>query len=543
MPASHSLAATAIALAVAAALSACGSGGNSNDAAPPAPVATLGDAIALTASGKLVSFDRAAPATLRSSVAITGLSSGETLLGIDRRPADGLLYALGSTGRIYTLDAATGVASFKAALAPAAGDDNPFSALAGSRFGLDFNPVADRLRVTSDSGQNLRINVESGAAITDGAVNGVSGAAVSASAYSNSFAGTTATQLYVLDAATGTLFLQDPPNAGTLAAPIALGMSFAAANGFDIDARDNSGWAALTATAGGASTLYKLSVTAGGGATMIGAIGGGEAIVGLALTQPARPVVHALAADGQLVSVDPAAPNTVLGTVAVGGLASTERLLGIDFRPKDGQLWGLTSAARLVTLDPATGAATIVATLGADAADATAPFAGLTGSLFTVDFNPVADRLRVITDTGLNLRINVDTGATTTDGAINRAGVAPTVAGGAYGNSFGGATATMLFDIDAASAVLALQSPPNDGTLTDIGALGVVPVGAAPMDIAGGANGLVLAALASSAGGPSRLVNVALATGAATPRVAGDAALSLIGGAGGPAIVDIAIKL
>ena len=60
------------------------------------------------------------------------------------------------------------------------------------------------------------------------------------------------------------------------------------------------------------------------------------------------------------------------------------------------------------------------------------PYTALTGSQFGVDFNPVADRLRVISDSGLNLRINADTGATTTDGAINRAGAAPMVAGGAY---------------------------------------------------------------------------------------------------------------
>jgi hypothetical protein len=45
----------------------------------------------LTTTGNLVSFDSATPGTISSSVAITGLQVGEVLLGIDRRPANGLL--------------------------------------------------------------------------------------------------------------------------------------------------------------------------------------------------------------------------------------------------------------------------------------------------------------------------------------------------------------------------------------------------------------------------------------------------------------------
>ena len=202
--------------------------------------------------------------------------------------------------------------------------------------------------------------------------------------------------------------------------------------------------------------------------------------------------------------------------MAITGLNGGETLLGIDFRPKDGLLYGLTSAARIVTVDPASGAASVKATLAADAADTSAPYAGIAGTMFAVDFNPVADRLRVIGDTGQSLRINVDTGATTTDGAINRAGFMPMVSAAAYTNSFAGTTATTLYDLDGASASLAVQNPPNDGTLALVGPLGVSFAGDAGMDIAGGANGLVLAALRASAGGPSSLYRIDLATGAAT---------------------------
>lgn len=530
------------ALLAVAALAACG---GSNDDQPVPPVAgpvAVGDTVALTVSGSVLSFDRATPATLKGSIAVSGLLPNEKLVGLDVRPADGLLYALSNQARLYTLNAATGVATFKAVLVAAAGDDNPYTALTGSQFGVDFNPVADRLRVVSDTGLNLRIDVTTGATITDGVINGAA-AAITASAYTNAVAGTTSTQLYSLDAAGGQVYLQDPPNNGTLTAPIALGGTFAGANGFDIDARNNTAYAALTSA--GSTALYTVPLTAGGTATRIGTIGTGEALTGMALIQPATPKVYALTADSRLASFDPATPTTLSASVPISGLISGESVLGIDFRPANGKLYALTSTARLLTVDADSGTSTAVATLSADAADASLPYSGLgNATRFTVDFNPVADRLRVINDNGLNLRINVDTGATTTDGVINRAGVSPLVAGGAYGNSFAGTRSTVLYDLDAASSVLAQQVPPNDGTLVNVGALAVPFSGAASMDIAGGANGLVLAALRTGATGPYTLYTVSLTTGAATlfRNTTGDATRSLIGGSAGPSVRDIAIK-
>lgn len=530
------------ALLAVAALAACGSSNDDQPAAPVAGPVAVGDTVALTVSGSVLSFDRATPAALKGSIAVSGLLPNEKLVGLDVRPADGLLYALSNQARLYTLNAATGVATFKAALAAATGDDNPYTALTGSQFGVDFNPVADRLRVVSDTGLNLRIDVTTGATITDGVINGAA-AAITASAYTNAVAGTTSTQLYSLDAAGGQVYLQDPPNNGTLTAPIALGGTFAGANGFDIDARNNTAYAALTTA--GSTALYTVPLTAGSTATRIGTIGTGEALTGMALIQPATPKVYALTADSRLASFDPAAPATLSASMPISGLISGESVLGIDFRPANGKLYALTSTARLLTVDADSGASTVVATLSADAADTTLPYNGLgNAARFTVDFNPVADRLRVINDSGLNLRINVDTGATTTDGAINRTGVAPLVAGGAYGNSFAGTRSTVLYDLDAASSVLAQQVPPNDGTLVNVGALAVPFSGAASMDIAGGANGLVLAALRTGATGPYTLYTVSLTTGAATlfRNTTGDATRSLIGGSAGPSVLDIAIK-
>ncbi|WP_137175021.1 DUF4394 domain-containing protein [Massilia sp. HP4] len=538
----------ALVSSIALALAACGSSSDDDHAAPPTttppPAVAVGDVVALTASNRLVSFDRATPGTIRSNVLVTGLQSGENLVGIDVRPADGMLYGVGSTGRLYTLDAATGAATNKSRLAADAADTTePFTALAGASFGVDFNPMADRLRIVSNTGQSLRINVDTGATTTDGSINGgAANTAISASAYTNSFAGTASTTLYGIDSANSTLYTQNPPNNGTLATPVPLGVTIGAANGFDIDARTNMGY--MVATVGGARNLYGVNLAATSAPTnLIGALGVTEDIRGIALRGAAAPVVLGLADNNRLMGFKVGAPNTIDTNVAITGLAGGETLVGIDVRPKDGMLYGLTSTARLVTIDPATGAATIKATLSADGADTTAPYTAMQGTAFAVDFNPAADRLRVISDSGQSLRINVDTGATTTDGNINRAGVAPVVVAAAYTNSIPNAASTQLFDVDGASAVLALQNPPNDGTLVNVGPLGVTVAGDGGMDIGGGANGLVLAALRTAAGGPSSLYRVDLATGAATlVNGAATPATSVIG-SGTPGVRDIAIWL
>ncbi|SFX45356.1 protein of unknown function [Janthinobacterium lividum] len=532
--------------AVAMTLSACGGGSDHDDVVvrPPPPVVVAGDVFVLTASNKLLSFDRATPATIRTTATVTGLQAGENLLGIDFRPADGQLYGVGSTGRIYTLNGVTGAATVKATLAADAADATaPYTALAGTEFGVDFNPVADRLRIVSNTGQSLRINVDTGATTTDGNINGGAGnTAITAAAYTNSFAGTASTTLFVIDGANATLYTQNPPNNGTLASAVPLGVAATGVAGFDIDARTNTGYAVMTVA--GARNLYTLNLAAAAApATLVAAIGVAEELRGIALKAPVTPIAYGLTDDARIVTFKTATPNTLDANVAVTGLAAGERLLGFDIRPKDGLLYGISSTGRIVTIDPATGAATVKATLAADALDVTAPYTAIAGTAFGVDFNPVADRLRVIGNAGQSLRINVDTGATTTDGTVSRAGAAPSVTAAAYTNSFAGTTATMLFDIDTASAALALQNPPNDGTLVNIGALGVAAAGDVGFDIAGGANGLALAALRTSATGPSLLYRIDLATGVAV--LSGGAATPAASAIGNGAVglVDIAIAL
>lgn len=500
-----------------------------NDGAVIVPTAPgdVGDVFVLTASDRLVSFDRVDPGTLRTSIPITGQEFGEKFLGLDFRPADGKLYALSDKGRIYTLDRETAKATLKTTLVPNAGD--AFSSLSGTAFGVDFNPVPDRMRVVSNTGQNLRINVDTGATITDGAINGgSSGSAVTGVAYTDSVAGAASTTLYDIDSGTDTLYVQAPPNNGTLTQPVTLGVDASEVNGFDIDALNNTGYAVLTV--GGTPGFYKVNLgAASSAATLIGNISGNGGIKGLALVQP-RADLLALS-NSQILHFAVASPNTIAKTVSIKGLLPGEKVVGLDVRPANRKLHGLTSTARLFTVDPDTGDTVFGNTLGQS----------LNGLRFAVDFNPVADRMRVLSDSRQSLRANVDTGATTVDGALTRSGNFPVVTAAAYLNSYAGTTATKLYDIDTDSDTLNEQTPPNDGTLVSIGGLGLAVDGDAGMDIAGGGNGLVLAALRSSATGPYSLYRVNLASGAAT--LLGTADAARIGGAAGPEVQDLVIWL
>lgn len=145
-------------------------------------------------------------------------------------------------------------------------------------------------------------------------------------------------------------------------------------------------------------------------------------------------------------------------------------LVGIDVRPADGMLYGLVSDGTVVTIDRASGQAMMKSKL-----DMMLP-AGVTA---TVDFNPAADRLRVIGSDGTSLRANVDDGKVTRDGSLKYAegdtnkGKTPKVVAGAYSNAFKGTKETTLYDIDVANGTLVRQAPPNDGILNTIGMLGV----------------------------------------------------------------------
>jgi hypothetical protein len=149
-----------------------------------------------------------------------------------------------------------------------------------------------------------------------------------------------------------------------------------------------------------------------------------------------------------------------IATRYITGLRPGERILGIDFRPANKQLYGLGSTSRLYVIDPETAVARVVGD--------GRPFAPtLDGTAFGFDFNPTVDRIRVVSNVGQNLRLHPDTGAVVAqDRDLNYAdGVTPLVAGSAYTNSVAGASSTVLYNLDVRRRALVIQNPPNDGRL------------------------------------------------------------------------------
>ena len=256
-------------------------------------------AVAVTASNKLLKFNAGRPGRILTTLNITGLQAGETLLGIDYRVAKDQLYALGSSGRLYTLNVDTAIAS-------AVG--TPFAVkLDGTQFGFDFNPAVDRIRVVSNTGQNLRLHPDTGAVVdsnptlegvqTDGKLAyaagdmnfGKSPMTVGA-AYSYNKADTRITTNFALDAASGALVTQGSregimpavsPNTGQLFTIGSLGLAFNNAS-FDIQAVSDVAFAALNSDGSMASRWVMIDLKTGA-AKSLGAVGGGERVVGIAL--------------------------------------------------------------------------------------------------------------------------------------------------------------------------------------------------------------------------------------------------------------------
>ena len=241
--------------------------------------------IGLTSDRRLISFSESSPDYSSNLGTVTGLVGGDTsLIGIDYRVQDGKLYGVGNGGGVYTLSTSNAVATFVNRLSVA---------LSGTSFGVDFNPVADRLRIVSDNGQNLRHNVNAGGVtISDGALNYVAGtpaAGVTGAAYTNNdLDATTATTLYNTDSSLDQVTIQSPPNNGSLAATGKLTVDTTPSVGFDIYStiRNNvtvevQSLASLTASTGFIS-LYSVKLPTGK-ATLRGTFKSWDKVVDIAI--------------------------------------------------------------------------------------------------------------------------------------------------------------------------------------------------------------------------------------------------------------------
>ncbi|UYZ63344.1 DUF4394 domain-containing protein [Hymenobacter weizhouensis] len=507
----------------------------------------------------LVSFEATAPGTLTSTLPVTGVAAGQTLVGLDFRPNTGELYALGynptgTQAQLYTINLTTAAAT---AVGQALTLDLGTTT---ARIGFDFNPLVDRIRVTAGNRANIRLHPVTGAlvatdtqlayAATD--ANAAQTPGVGASAYTNSYIGATSTILYNLDEANSRLVTQIPPNNGTLNSVGGLGLDLSqAGQAADLDIYVNpttrTEVAYLTvatpdpASTGSTSILYTLNLGTGATSAVgaIGTLGARVTDIAVRITRPATlPAVtgqlaYALAGSPStnLLTFDTAQPGTIRTSVGITGVAAAQTLVGIDVRPLNNVLYGLgydaaTQTGQLYTLNPATGVATPTGNSLALA---------LGSGSVAFDFNPAADRIRVEGVNRANFRLNPNDGTaapapdkelTYATGDVN-ASATPAIGSVAYTNSFpgpaGDATtprSTELFGYDEALNVLVRQSPPNDGTLSTIGASGitVTPGANVDMDIFSSAAGTNTAYLVAATGGAttSSLYSLNLSTGAAT---------------------------
>ncbi|MEP6484015.1 MAG: DUF4394 domain-containing protein [Rudaea sp.] len=481
-------------------------------------LASAHDIYVLGTSNNIALVPESQPALAATTVAaVTGLVAGDLLVAIDVRPQNAQLYGLGfnsgagtvqlyhiavddAGARAFALGANVGFVSGAGVSAP----------VTGSAFDMEFNPATDRIRVVDNTGQNFRINPNTGAAIDgdlggpagsvtgvnmDGSVNGATNT-LDGAAYTNNISNVSVATLYTLDSNTNSLYIQNPPNTGTQTLPITVTLAgstldFGSESGFDIPTGVNvvasgtaaTGEAVAALSVGGISGLYRLNL-ATGVARSLGSFGLTARDIAIAPeTQPAI----ALAGDGtSLLRFQVPKPDTT-STVAISGIVAGERLVGIDGRPATGQLFGIgvdatSDKATTYLIDPQTGAATIIGSAGLIAFVAAGGNpVDFPDASWGIDFNPTVDRLRVVSSAnGLNFRVNPNTGAPVdgdlggTSGSVS--GVNPDafingavgvgISGAAYTNNIFGATVTTLYTLDSLGNRLFIQNPANFGTQT-----------------------------------------------------------------------------
>ena len=466
----------------------------------------------LTTSQRLISFQSDTPGTIDEDVAITGVTAGQTLVGMDFRPATGQLIALGydqgtTSAQLYVLNLTTGVAT------PIGMGTTTINlgTESAANIGFDFNPTVDRIRVvTADGNANFRLNPNDGTiAATDGALAYAPGDPnfgrnpnITAVAYTNSYLGATSTTLFdaeivaVMGGKDVILSTQNPPNAGVLNTvgngvqpPLLLDLDLDIYNdlvlgtqtGYTVATYSDPMFPGLFANQLGTINFTTSTVTNAGS---VGAAPTTESIVDIAVfinrTAPAvtGTIAWALQATANaFVTFDTDNPTFIRSLRPITGIAEPQ-IAGFDTRPNTGELFALgynpgTEAARLYIVAPGTGVATAV---GAGPVTLTGAGTGPLG----FDFNPTVDRIRVVSLSGRNFRLNPNTGAiAATDGNLAYAaadpnfGTAPTVATAAYTNSFAASTSTTLYTIDEALGTLNTQVPPNAGTQNTVGSLGL----------------------------------------------------------------------
>lgn len=245
-------------------------------------------AYALTSTGSIIKFDTSKPGTISSTVSVSGLSSGESLVQLTYRPANATLYGLASDNLLYTVDGDTGAATVVSSTA--------FSSDTLSSPTIGFDPAVDQLRVISTE-YNLRVTA-SGAlndtatkvAFDSSDTNSSKTPQLAAIAYDNPVSGASSTTLFALDVTTQTLLRvgdagvssTSSADSGDLHTIGSVGVSFTADAGLSVQSGTSTAYATLQQSGTGAA-LYTVDLSTGA-ASEVGTIGSGDqTLISLAL--------------------------------------------------------------------------------------------------------------------------------------------------------------------------------------------------------------------------------------------------------------------
>jgi hypothetical protein len=249
-------------------------------------------------ANNLVRFDSATPGTLIYSRIINGIPAGEIIVGLDVRPEDGRLYALTNGNRLYIIRPTNLDQIQGGAFAFQVGTGTLNLALNGSAFGFDFDPTIDRIRVVSNTEQNLRLNADAGTVVDAdpgtagtqsdtnlfyaiGDPNEGANPNVVAAACTNNIVNATTTTLYGIDSTLNILVRQGgndgtpSPNTGQLFTIGSLGVDVTEVVGFDIES--GTGTAYATMVVAGIPQLYTINLSTGL-ATLVGNIASGTTL-------------------------------------------------------------------------------------------------------------------------------------------------------------------------------------------------------------------------------------------------------------------------
>lgn len=499
-------------------------------------------------NGKIYTFDAKSPSKLIGNpVSLTGLGTGQTIVGMDYRPNTGELFCLGynaskGTARLYLVNAngSLSIINF---------NDIKIE-LGNGPIGFDFNPTVDRIRVVSASNKNYRLNPTTGElSNTDADLNYITADInegknpfIGTCAYTNSYVAATSTALYVFDDSLNNFALQNPPNNGVLTTLSnntnivinTLDRSSDMDIYFDASTNSNKAFFATNPKETKNDNLYTIDLSTGS-AALVGQIGTGLEIQDIAvLIERKVPnlsghLIYGLTltnagANHNLISFSATNPSVIRTLTTLNGLKPGFTIIGMDYRVSDGQLYALAKkntvdSALIYKINPVSGSSTLLKDTLLSLIVGNGPIG--------FDINPVNDRMRVVSSNTVQYTIDFDSLIVKTKDNLryqngdSNVSKQPFIGTIAYSNNYLGASSTQLFDIDDSLNTLAKQNF-DLGLLNTVGRLGQLintADASADMDIVSDkiqqSNTLYLAANTGTSNNDD-LFSIDLATGKAT---------------------------